>query len=239
MKNLNPMAGIRQMVTGYFCVSRLDVIDLVRQDKLKAQELGYFFIFLTSTDWDSDVYRKGFIRHDLKRLSKIWNIPSQTLRDNLKKLMNKKVLIIENETPKIKDFDSFTYSIASQKAKEYHSDEFLTDYFKKTISDPGTSLELKQKVPNSFKTSFKNNNKHNADRNKINKVVVIRQEMRTDEEYQKMYEENPNSLLPEDMKWIDKNIEEKIMVQDSSHEKQIIDIYFDGSVESYKKHLIL
>lgn len=70
------------------------------------------------------------------------------------------------------------------------------------------------------------------------KVVVIKQEVRNDAEYQKMYEESGLSLSPEDMKWIDQNIVEKIEIESDEQEKEIVRIYFDGNWEKYRSSLI-
>ena len=70
------------------------------------------------------------------------------------------------------------------------------------------------------------------------KKVMIKQEFRTEEEYQKMYRDNPESLTPEDMKWVDENVKEEIEVTESN-EKKIVDMYFDGDWEKYRKNLVV
>ena len=72
-----------------------------------------------------------------------------------------------------------------------------------------------------------------------NKRVVIRQEARSDEEYQRIFQEgNFQGLTPDDMKWIDENVSEVKEVEDDEMEKDIVDIYFDGDFEKYKHSLI-
>lgn len=71
------------------------------------------------------------------------------------------------------------------------------------------------------------------------KVVVIKQEVRSDAEYQKMYEENLNLPIPDDMKWIDQNVKEKIEIENNEQEKEIIRIYFDNDWNKYQKNLLI
>lgn len=69
------------------------------------------------------------------------------------------------------------------------------------------------------------------------KIVVIYQTPRTDEEYKKIQEEGSEMTI-DDMRWIDKNVKEKIEIRDDEHEKEVVRIYFDGNWSEYRKHLI-
>ena len=69
------------------------------------------------------------------------------------------------------------------------------------------------------------------------KKLLIKQEVRTEEEYQQMYQENPNFPIPEDMRWIDENLKEVIEVS-AENEKQVVDLYFDGDWQRYQRSLI-
>ncbi|MFH1792732.1 MAG: hypothetical protein ABH819_03815 [Patescibacteria group bacterium] len=72
-----------------------------------------------------------------------------------------------------------------------------------------------------------------------NKVVLIKQKVRSDEEYQKIYTEGSFDVLtPDDMKWIDQNVQEKIEILNDEHEKEIVRIYFDGKWDEYRGSLI-
>lgn len=71
------------------------------------------------------------------------------------------------------------------------------------------------------------------------KVVVIKQAVRSDEEYQNIYSRGDYlSLTPDDMKWIDQNIQEKIEIESDEQEKEIVRIFFDGDRDKYKSSLI-
>lgn len=72
------------------------------------------------------------------------------------------------------------------------------------------------------------------------KVVIIRQEPRSQEEYRNIHKEGRFSpqFTTDDMEWIDKNIVEKIEVKTANQEQKIVRIFFDGDWEKYKQSLI-
>ena len=112
--------------------------------------------------------RKGFIRHDLQRLSKIWKIPYQTLNDNLTNLIKKKVIVKESDTPKVPDFDRFTPSGENQIAKQKYTNEELERYFDNLFPNSEIPLQTKRKNPSPFNTSSKDSFKSvNEDRNEF------------------------------------------------------------------------
>jgi hypothetical protein len=71
------------------------------------------------------------------------------------------------------------------------------------------------------------------------KVVVIRQAVRNDAEYQRMYEASDLNLSIDDMKWIDQNVVERIEIESDEQEKEIVRIYFDGNWDEYQKNLLI
>lgn len=73
------------------------------------------------------------------------------------------------------------------------------------------------------------------------KVVVIKQDVvRSDEEYQKMWDEGNYSMLtPEDMKSIDQDLREEIEIESDEQEKEIVRIYFDNDWGKYQKSLLI
>ncbi|MCJ7805246.1 hypothetical protein MUP46_01200, partial [Patescibacteria group bacterium] len=72
------------------------------------------------------------------------------------------------------------------------------------------------------------------------KVVVIKQEVRSDAEYQKIYaDSNFKGLEPDDMKWVDQNIIEEIEIESDEQEKEIMSIFFDGDWDKYRKNLMI
>lgn len=73
------------------------------------------------------------------------------------------------------------------------------------------------------------------------KVVVIKQDViRSDEEYQKMWDEGNYSMLtPEDMKSIDQDLQEEIEIESDEQEKEIVRIYFNNDWGKYQKSLLI
>jgi len=87
------------------------------------------------------------------------------------------------------------------------------------------------------KDSYKDSDTHSSCSSQ--KVVVIRQSVRNDAEYQKIYEDGGfKKLTPEDMRWIDENTTEKISIESDEHEKEIVRIYFEGKWDEYRNSLI-
>src|SRR3989338_88931 len=233
MKNLNPYAGLNQIRRGYLCITRQMPLDNLRNGVLSVNELGYFLIFLISADWDRNQDRKGFIRYDLRKLSDIWKIPYQTLNDNLIKLIKKNVIIKERNTPKIPDFDRFTFSGANQIAKQTYTNEESKQYFDNLFSNSEIPLQPKRKSPIPFNTSSK------SEFSIPSKSVVIKQPVRTNEEYQQIYDdEGYKFLTPDDMRWIDENVSGKEQVNNRLEEKDVVSIFFNGNWDLYQKNVV-
>ena len=71
------------------------------------------------------------------------------------------------------------------------------------------------------------------------RIVVIKQKPRSEDEYKQIEKEGGYELLTvEDMKWIDETLIERIEVTDENEQK-IVDMYFNGDWEEYRKNLIL
>jgi DNA-binding MarR family transcriptional regulator len=199
LKNLNPYVGLRQVLKGYFCIPRSLILHPVRNKTLTPSLLGYYIILYSSADWDVSEHRKGFIRHDLKDLAKIWNISVSTLRDNIKKLIKAGYLHIEQETLKITNFDDLTYSEASKLAKKEVTDENLHEIFENILQSNEKPLDSSTELPSSFRDSFKVESKGLLEDN--NHSVP-----RNNKDYIKIYEEGDYAYLtPEDMRWLDEN----------------------------------
>ena len=233
MKNLNPISGLRQITSGYIYLPRKMILELIRNKKIKPSELGYFIILLVSADWDTSIYRKGYIRHEFTRLSTIWNIPCSTLYDYSKTLRNKQLLDTGNDTLKITNFDCFTYKGAETLVKNKPTNEYLEQLLLKSISASEISEKVEAEVPLSFSVSS------NSVSNVYPRKVIIKQEIRSKEEYQKIYETGDfRSLTTEDMRCINENVNEKIEIENEDMEQDIVKIYFDGNWNKYKSCLI-
>lgn len=215
MKNLNPKSGLKQLVSGYYCLPRKIILDEIRNNKLKPSELGYFIILLNSADWDEDEYRKGFIRHDLNKLANLWGIPNTTLYDNIKKLKAKKLLISERGAYRINNFNRFTLKGAQAYVKEKPSSEYLNQL--PEISE--SHSELSELVQTNEAPPFNDSSK--VEFNSYPKKVLIKQEVRSDEWYESIHQsEGYKYLTPEDMRWIDENLTEEVEINDQESDQQ-------------------
>lgn len=71
------------------------------------------------------------------------------------------------------------------------------------------------------------------------KIVVISQKLRSEEEYQRIYQDGDfQNLTPDDMKWIDQNVKEQIPIESDKQEKEIVEVFFNGDWNEYQKHII-
>jgi len=209
--NINPYSGLKQSITGMYFVPRFEIHELRNKFKLEPLEIGYFIMFLTSTDWDKDSYRNGYMRINLNEFALIWNKPINTVRDNLNKLISKGVITLgEKDLPKIVNYEKFTHDGAIQTAKIKRSNEFVESYFENLDFKNEIPSIPKQKVAIPFKNTFKERFKNESINNNVVNVVSNppkKSIVKSDEEYQKLFDENPNLPNPEDMKWIDKESE--------------------------------
>lgn len=201
MKNLNPRSGLRQLISGYFPTQRKFIFELVQSGKLSANELGYYLIFITSADWDRSEHRKAFIRHSIADIAKLWSIKPSTLRFNLNKLVERKLIAYESNTPKIVDFDEFTLHRA-QNNKVKLTDEELDAYFSYLKSDSNILNKSEFRNCDSFKSSFKSGFNSSS----VNGVQQVRSEKEYESDWLDMG--SPDEFTPEDMKWIDENLHE-------------------------------
>lgn len=73
----------------------------------------------------------------------------------------------------------------------------------------------------------------------LNKKVVIKQEPRSESEYQKIQQEgNFPTMTIEDMRWIDENAKEEITIENDEMEKEIVKTYFNGDWNNYQRNVI-
>lgn len=71
------------------------------------------------------------------------------------------------------------------------------------------------------------------------KIVVIKEEVRSDAEYKKLYEDGDSlDMSPEDIKLADEIVKERIEILNDEQEKEIVQERFNGNWEEYRKSLI-
>jgi len=210
MKNLNPNSGLRQVCTGKIYIPRRVILEHVRNKTLTVNDLGYFIIALISADWNEGDYRYGLVRHDIRKLAKVWNIPESTLGGNLQKLINKGVLTKKLDTFQVNDFKYFekahaykNESLSDEDLKEIFGNSLLENGFpllnpEIPLLNPEIPLHDLSKVPKVLNVSLK------VVINKVNKPELT---IRTTADYTKIYDEGGyTTLLPEDMRWLDEHI---------------------------------
>ena len=203
MKNLNPHAGYSQITTGTFYIPRGLIVDLIRNKKLKTNELTFYILAVLSADWNPGKHRYGLIRHNLKDLAQIFGIPNSTFTENLNRLIEKGLLSKYSSVIRVNNFDYF------QKAKAYKSknqnNEILEQLkeipkkdFEKTESQSDISECNSNKISNFFNVSFKvGNNLSNKDSYQY-----------TQSEWTKIRLEDPGLPSWEDKLLIDESVSE-------------------------------
>ncbi|NCN82761.1 MAG: hypothetical protein GW947_02225 [Candidatus Pacebacteria bacterium] len=202
MKNIDPKSGLKQIVTGKLYLPRRAILELIRSRRITPTQLGYFVIALISADWNQGEYRYGLIRHDIRRLAAIWNVPYSTLSDNFKKLQISGQLTTKNKLLSIVDFNDFQTFRGQYANKNCISDEVRDQIFGKSflqseISDSNSITEPKSlKIP--FKVEF----------NKTPPGPLPSRLERTIEDYQRIYAEGPYTTFGTDeMMYLDQHMD--------------------------------
>lgn len=197
MKNLNPTAGFKQLTTGNIYLPRGMTIDLIKNKKIKFNEIGYYFIAATAADWNQGEYRFGLIRHSLKDLAIIFNVPHTTLAENFNKLAKKGLLIKKENIFKVKNFDYF------QNPKAYKNKHQNNEILKQL-----TENSVRKTEKSEFNSEISYNNLSKRSKNfKVAIKVGNKVSNRSAIDYQKIHNEESYAFLsPEDMKWIDEHI---------------------------------
>ena len=129
----------------------------------------------------------------------------------MEKLISKGLIIRGNrDLPKINNFEKFSYSVSAQTAKIKRSNEFVESYFGNLDFKNEIPQISKPKEPIPFKNTFKERFKDESNNNNVVNVVSDppkKSIVKSDEEYQKLFDDDPNLPNPDDMKWIDEESE--------------------------------
>lgn len=222
---------------------------LLQKRVLTSQEFLLLEYYLDSMDFDHKHDNYGqFIAYP-EVVAEYFNKGTETVNDWRDGLINKSFIEIvdkKREVYRIKSPERYGISFggkAAQFAKSENLSQTLDNILQNICFYPEKAKIIPKKVTSlalntppkalgsskgelsSFPIGFK-------------KVVVISQSVRSDAEYQKMYEESDLSLSVDDMKWIDLNVKEKIEIENDQQEKDVVDTFFDGDWDEYQKHLI-
>lgn len=214
LKNLNPSAGLRQVSSGYIYVPRKFILEAFRSKRLTLSELGGFFIFVLSTDWDPSQYRSGHIRFTQTDLADIWLLSPPTICRVKDKLIAKDLLIKSLGTVKVKNYrELFTLTGAKELAKNRRSNEeieaiFLNPQQQSSQSQPKIADKqfLQTENQSLFKSSFKN---------EFIRLKGFKPSLGApgDRKYIKPHQvltpELQDALTPEEKEWITENVKEE------------------------------
>ncbi len=205
MKILDPKSGLIQVCSGAFIFPRIIALLAVRNGTISTKELGYFFIAVSSADWNEGEHRFGIIRHELKNLAKIWNIPYTTLHQNFVLLCNKGFLFRQRGCFLVKDFEKFQPPLKQHRKSV--SDEELEKIFGKSLLLSEES-NLKSGISDFHQVTVQQtNNVSNKVNNNTDQYAIIQPLLRTSSDYQRIYiEGNYQGLTPDDMEWLDSHI---------------------------------
>lgn len=213
MRNLNPYAGLRQLVTGYLYLPRRPILEWIRGKKINSGQLGNLFVFLVSADWDKDPRRRGFIRFSDADLSDIWRIPISNLRRWREELTSIGFMEKVSGCYRITILDIFS----SFGAKEFSgkiADEEISRLFPDVIKDHPYLRQEYSKTEESelrnihlFDSSFKKRFEGNFKRREVTRND---QSLRSTEIARRKDKNERStasgSLTPEDKEWINKNV---------------------------------
>lgn len=224
---------------------------LIKKGVLDIREFLLFEYYIDSIDFDTRHDNFGSFEAFHEDTSKIFSKRPDTIEDWHNSLLKKGFIKVFDEKRKLFKIKSpERYGIVfGGKANEYTKNEKITPtlgFILNNICFFPENAEInppKDTLPASNNTSkalgsFKGNSSLSNAVSVPSKVVIIKQEVRSDEEYERLYQENPNFPIPDDMKWIDEHIIGKIVIENDEQEKEIVRIYFNGNWNDYRKNLI-
>lgn len=218
---------------------------------LTSQEFLLLEYYLDSMDFDYKHDNYGqFIAYP-EVVAEYFNKGIETVNDWRDGLLNKSFIEVvdkKREVYRIKSPERYGVSFGS-KASQFAKSEKLSPTVDNILQNICFNPEKAKIIPKKVKSLALNTPSKALGSSKgelssfpigSKKVVLIQQDVRTDSEYQKIYEEGHyESLTPDDMKWIDQNVSEKITIESEPQEKDIVDVFFDGNWDEYQKHLII
>jgi len=223
---------------------------LIKNGILTSQEFLLFEYYLDSMDFDSRHNKFGIFEAFLEDIAKDFDRKTDTIQDWHNSLLEKGFIQLVDKKRKlfkVKTPERYG-TVLGCNAREFAKNEKNTPTLDFILQNICFSPEKARINPSKDTISGTNNTSKGLgsfkgelglSSNGSKKVVIIKQDVRSDVEYQKMYEENSSGLLPEDMKWIDQNAIGKIEIENDEQEKEIIRIYFDGNLDKYHKSLLI
>lgn len=224
---------------------------LLQNRILTSQEFLLFEYYLDSMDFDYKHENYGLFTAYPEVVAEYFNKGIETINDWSKGLLNKSFIEIvdkKREVYRLKSPERYGTSFggkASDFAKKEKTAKTLDNILQNICFNPekakiipkkvnGLASNLLPKALGSFKGEL------SSSPITSNKTVLIVNEIRSDAEYQRIYDEgNWGNFTPDDMKWVDEHSSLEIPIRDTLHEKHIVDLYFKGDWSEYEKHLII
>jgi len=210
--------------------------------------------FSIAADWDKDHESYGTFSFTYADISYFAQCDPSTVSRRSKKLFElglwKKLddgsvqvcgfNVLENLTVLTKelgiiDLQSYIANQQENHVKKNTQPEEIHDAFSKenTPPSPQSHADLHEANTKEPLVSF------NGESNVLIKKVIIKGNVRSNDEYQKMYaESNHEGLTPDDMKAIDESISETMLVT-AENEKQIVEAYFNGDWGKYRSNVFV
>lgn len=233
---------------------------LLKHNVIDEKAFLLFEYYLDSMDWDPTHEKHGTFEVYLEDIAPFFNKKVDTVRawhnglleKGFIQLVDKRRNIYRIKSPERYAIDGRNGGKASKYGKDEKSNPTL-DFFLQNVCFSPEKVKInppkqqsvisnEEKALVSSKSEFEvisNNQSMDISPNSPKKIVVIRQKVRSEEEYQKIYAEgNFQNLTPEDMKWVDENVSEKIVIENDEQEKDIVEIFFNGDWNDYQKNIV-
>lgn len=223
----------------------------ITQGILSLQELSYWDYCIDTMDFDPDHETYGAFRFDLSETVRKLRKSKNTIRNWHNKLLLLGCIQATNEKGMYKLPNPTRYISPGPRwkgeAMTYAKQE-MNQSFEEIVHSIGIKPqtigeivqpvgELSNDLASEALPKALSSSKVNSHVNQVKKVV-IKQEVRTEEEYRQMYQDNSEGLTPDDMRWVDENIKEVIEVTEES-EQGVVDLYFDGNWSKYQNSLTI
>ena len=224
---------------------------LLQKRILTSQEFLLLEYFIDSMDFDHKHENYGLFTAYPEVIAEYFNKGVETINDWCNGLLNKSFIEIidkKREVYRIKSPERYG-TVFGGKAPDFAKKEKTTNtldnilqnicfYPEKAKIIPKKVKSLASNTPSKALGSFKG--ELGSSHIYTNKTVLIVQEVRSDAEYQRIYDEgNWGKFTPDDMKWVDEHSSLEIPIRDTLHEKHIIDVYFNGDWSEYEKNIII
>lgn len=222
----------------------------IRNGLLSVQELALLEYYADAMDFDRSHPKFSLVEIDFDRIARVFSCSPNTIRNWHKRLLSVGFI---RKTSKLHWFEvvcapryinpGFWKGEAAQYAEKEKGQplETILQNFEINLQPIGEKL---QPVVNDQEDKAENNPLRVIGSSKYESglypgKIVVEQEVRSDEEYRRIYEEGGyQHLTVDDMKWIDEDIGEVRPAPDGATEADYVEIFFDGDWGKYRNNLV-